>query len=37
MEQMAGRVKVHYKGMRGEGVYDMAFEGLIRNVQTSIS
>ena len=26
-------VKVHYKGMRGEGVYDVAFEGLIRNVQ----
>lgn len=26
-------VKVHYKGQRGEGVYDIAFEGLIRNVQ----
>ncbi len=26
-------VKVHYKGMRGEGVYDVAFEGLLRNVQ----
>lgn len=26
-------VKVHYKGQRGEGVYDVAFEGLIRNVQ----
>ncbi|MBD5554269.1 MAG: excinuclease ABC subunit UvrA [Roseburia sp.] len=26
-------VKVHYKGMRGEGVYDVAFEGLIKNVQ----
>ena len=26
-------LKVHYKGMRGEGVYDVAFEGLIRNVQ----
>ena len=26
-------VKVHYKGKRGEGVYDVAFEGLIRNVQ----
>ncbi|MBO5523495.1 MAG: excinuclease ABC subunit UvrA, partial [Roseburia sp.] len=26
-------VKVHYKGMRGEGVYDVAFDGLIRNVQ----
>ena len=26
-------LKVRYKGMRGEGVYDVAFEGLIRNVQ----
>ena len=26
-------VKVHYKGQRGEGVYDIAFEGLVRNVQ----
>ncbi len=26
-------VKVHYKGQRGEGVYDVAFEGLIPNVQ----
>lgn len=26
-------VKVHYKGQRGEGVYDIAFEGLIRNVE----
>lgn len=26
-------VKVSYKGQRGEGVYDVAFEGLIRNVQ----
>ncbi len=26
-------VRVHYKGQRGEGVYDVAFEGLIRNVQ----
>lgn len=26
-------VKVHYKGQRGEGVYDIAFEGLIKNVQ----
>ena len=25
-------VKVHYKGQRGEGVYDVAFEGIIRNV-----
>ena len=24
-------VKVYYKGQRGEGVYDVAFEGLIRN------
>ncbi len=26
-------VKVYYKGQRGEGVYDVAFEGLIRNAQ----
>lgn len=26
-------VKVHYKGMRGEGIYDVAFDGLLRNVQ----
>ena len=26
-------VKVHYKGMRGEGVYDIAFEGIIKNVE----
>ena len=26
-------VKVHYKGQRGEGVYDITFEGLIKNVQ----
>ena len=26
-------VKVYYKGKRVEGVYDVAFEGLIRNVQ----
>mgnify|MGYP002570366967 CR=1 FL=1 len=26
-------LKVHYKGQRGEGVYDVAFEGLIRNVE----
>ena len=25
-------LKVHYKGQRGEGVYDVAFEGLIENV-----
>lgn len=27
------KVKVHYKGQRGEGVYDVAFEGLIKNVE----
>ena len=27
------KVQVHYKGQRGEGVYDVAFEGLIRNVE----
>lgn len=26
-------VKVFYKGQRGEGVYDVAFEGLVRNVE----
>ena len=26
-------VKVHYKGQRGEGVYDVVFEGLIRSVE----
>ena len=26
-------LKVRYKGQRGEGVYDVAFDGLIRNVQ----
>ena len=26
-------VKVHYRGQRGEGVYDVAFEGLIRSVE----
>lgn len=25
-------VKVYYKGQRGEGIYDVAFEGLIQNV-----
>lgn len=25
-------VKVHYRGSRGEGVYDVVFEGLIKNV-----
>ncbi len=27
------QVKVHYKGQRGEGVYPIAFEGLIQNMQ----
>lgn len=27
------KIKVHYKGQRGEGVYDVAFEGLIKNVE----
>ena len=27
------QVKVYYKGQRGEGVYDVAFEGLIKNVE----
>lgn len=26
-------VKVHYKGQRGEGVYDVAFPGLLKNVE----
>ena len=26
-------VKVHYKGQRGVGVYDIAFEGLIKNLE----
>ena len=26
-------VPVHYRGQRGEGVYDIAFEGIIRNVE----
>ena len=25
------KVKVHYKGQRGEGIYDVEFEGLIKN------
>ncbi len=25
-------VKVHYRGQRGEGVYDVVFEGLVKNV-----
>ncbi len=27
------RVKVHYKGQRGEGVYDVLWDGLIQNVK----
>ncbi len=27
------KVKVHYRGQRGVGVYDVAFDGLIRNVE----
>ena len=27
------KVKVYYKGQRGEGVYDVAFDGLIKNVE----
>ena len=27
------KVKVHYTGQRGTGVYDVAFEGLIKNVE----
>lgn len=27
------KVKVSYKGQRGEGVYDVAFEGVIKNVE----
>lgn len=26
-------IKVHYRGQRGEGVYDVAFEGLIKNAE----
>lgn len=26
-------VKVHYRGQKGEGVYDVAFEGVIKNVE----
>lgn len=26
-------VKVYYKGQRGEGIYDVAFEGLLKNVE----
>lgn len=27
------KVEVHYKGQRGQGIYPVAFEGLIRNVE----
>ena len=27
------KVKVHYTGQRGTGVYDVAFDGLIKNVE----
>lgn len=27
------KIKVHYKGQRGEGIYDVEFEGLIANVE----
>ena len=27
------QVKVYYRGQRGEGVYDVAFEGLLKNVE----
>ena len=33
MEPDGREVKVYYKGQRGEGVYDVAFEGLIKNVE----
>lgn len=26
-------IKVYYKGQRGEGIYDVAFEGLVKNVE----
>lgn len=26
-------VKVHYKGQRGEGIYDVTFEGLVKNME----
>ena len=26
-------MKVHYRGQRGEGIYDVAFEGIIKNVE----
>ena len=27
------KIQVHYKGQRGQGVYDVAFEGLLKNVE----
>ena len=33
MGPMEKKSKVYYKGQRGEGIYDVAFEGLIRNVE----
>ena len=30
-------VMVHYKGQRGEGIYPVAFEGLIKNCRATIS
>ena len=36
MEPNGREVKVHYKGQRGEGVYDVAFEGLIQQCRTQI-
>ena len=36
MEPNGREVKVHYKGQRGEGVYPIAFEGLIKNVETPV-
>jgi len=29
----SANVKVHYRGQRGEGVYDVVFEGLIKNME----
>ena len=29
-------VKVYYKGQRGEGIYDVAFEGIIKNVKKTL-
>ena len=30
-------VKVHYKGQRGEGIYDVAFEGLLKKCGEKVS